>query len=329
MLNKILLVIALGVFAGLAPANAQTAPAAPTRVKGRIIATRVVGHVDVTTKADGLTHALKDGEQLSEQTQVVTAVGASVILVFSNGATINMAGDSTLDIEQFVQDPFSGDVKVADLKAEPSATSITRLNLTKGELVGKVVHLNVDKGSEFTVQTPVGAAGIRGTTFRIVFRPGPGGKAFFVITTADGRVLFRGITSTPVSIPAGKQVVATFDYTPPSPSGGTTGGTTGGTPGATAPVTTPVTIVTTDTPPAEAAQIQVASQAIVNAVETITLPASNSSGGSGGGGSSGGGSSGGGSGGGGSSGGGNPAPSTNNTPSNAGPPAPALSPGVG
>jgi len=79
-------------------------------------------------------------------------------------------------------------------------------------------------------------------------------------------------------------------------------------------VTTPVTIVTTDTPPAEAAQIQVASQAIVNAVETITLPASNSSGGSGGGGSSG---------------GGNPAPSTNNTPSNAGPPAPALSPGVG
>ena len=82
------------------------------------------------------------------------------------------------------------------MKQEPG-TSTTKLNLSKGELVGKVVHLNVDKGSEFTVQTPVGAAGIRGTTFRIIFRPGPDGKAFFSVTTADGRVVFTGITSRP------------------------------------------------------------------------------------------------------------------------------------
>ena len=265
MLNKILLVIVLGFFGGLLPLEAQTtAPAATARVKGRILAARVQGHVEAINKADGQTRVLHDGDQVTEQTQVVTAPGANIILVFSNGATVNVAADSTLDIEQFDQDPFANDLKISDLKAEPG-TSTTRLNLTKGELVGKVVHLNVDKGSEFTVQTPVGAAGIRGTTFRIVFRPGPGGKAFFVVTTADGRVVFTGVTSAPVSIPAGKQVVATFDYTPPTAATATTP--------ATPAVTTPVTLVTTDTTPTEAAQVQVAAQAIVTAVQTIVVTA--------------------------------------------------------
>ena len=40
------------------------------------------------------------------------------------------------------------------------------------------------------------------------------GKAFFVVTTADGTVVFKGETSGPVSIPKGKTVVATFSYTP-------------------------------------------------------------------------------------------------------------------
>ncbi len=275
MLNKILLVIVLGTFCGLLPVEAQTAPAAAARVKGRILAARVQGHVEAVSKADGQTRVLHDGDKVSDETQVVTSVGANIILVFSNGATVNVAADSTLDIDKFEQDPFAEDLKISDMKAEPG-TSTTRLNLTKGELVGKVVHLNVDKGSEFTVQTPVGAAGIRGTTFRIVFRPGPGGKAFFVVTTADGRVVFTGVTSAPVSIPAGKQVVATFDYTPATPATATEP--------AKPAVTSPVTIVSTDTTPAEAAQVQVAAQQIVTTVQTIVVPATNSSGGGGGGG---------------------------------------------
>ncbi len=213
------------------------------------------------SKAGGQPVQLHDGDQISDQTQVVTSPDASVILVFSNGATVNVAADSTLDIDEFLQDPFTSDQKVSEMTSE-QGTSTTRLNLTKGELVGKVVHLNVDHGSEFTVQTPVGAAGIRGTTFRIVFRPAPGGKAFFVVTTADGTVVFRGITSAPVSIPAGKQVVATFDYTPPSP--GNAGSTV---------QSTPVTIQTSDVPPAESAAIQNVSQAIVTAtVNTVFAP---------------------------------------------------------
>jgi len=262
MLNKLLFVIALGVFSGVASAPAQTLPAQPTptpaagapvRVKGKIIAARVQGHVEATSTVAGAkqTVVLHDGDAVTDDTQVVTAPGASVILIFSNGATVDVAPDSTLKIDEFEQDPFGADVKVADLKQEPG-TSTTRLNLTKGALVGKVVHLNVDKGSEFTVATPVGAAGIRGTTFQIVYRPGPNGTALFSVVTAEGQVVFTGTApgSTPVDISAGQQIVVTFDVDSGLP---------------TAP------IVLSDLSPAEAAQIQTISQAIINSMLGTTF----------------------------------------------------------
>lgn len=58
-----------------------------------------------------------------------------------------------------------------------------------------------------------------------------------------------------MDIPAGNQVVATFDYTPPSQ----------GNPGSTAQ-SAPVTIETADVSTTEASQIQSASQAIQSAV---------------------------------------------------------------
>jgi hypothetical protein len=260
MLNKILCVILLGCFAGLAPVEAQTAPTAPAKVKGHIVAARIQGHVEVKSKELGDVTILKEGQTIQDGTVVTTAPGAFAILVFSNGATVNVAEDSTLDIDEFVQDPFAGELKVSDMKHE-EGISTTKLNLEKGELVGKVVHLNVDQGSEFSVQTPVGAAGIRGTTFKVTFRPGKDGKVFFSVTTAEGVVVFRGITSS-VSLPAGKQVVATFDYTPPA----------AGTPTSSTPLPTgTVILAAVDTPPAEAASIFTTAAAIVNANSTVTI----------------------------------------------------------
>jgi ferric-dicitrate binding protein FerR (iron transport regulator) len=253
MLNKILCIAILGFFAGLLPAGAQTAsttPAAPPRIKGTIVVARVVGHVDAVSNTDGQTRTLHDGDKIYEQTTIVTAAGSSAILAFSNGATVDVAADSTLNIELFQQDPFADDVNLAKIKKEPG-TSTTRLNLTKGELVGKVVHLNIDRGSEFTVQTPVGAAGIRGTTFQITFNPsGPNGTSFFTITTSDGTVVFTGTTVNPVNVPAGKQVVVTFNSSNGVP-------------------TTPV--AAQDTPPAVEAAIQAASQLIAAAVANTTI----------------------------------------------------------
>jgi hypothetical protein len=244
MLNKILSVLILGIFVGLGSADAQPGAPAPIKVKGKIIAARVEGHVDAISKADGKSRVLHDRDALTDGMRIVTAPGASVILVFSNGASVDVGGDSTLDIDEFMQDPFAADEKVAEMTEEPG-TSTTKLNLARGELVGKVVHLNVDRGSEFSVQTPVGAAGIRGTTFRIVFRPGSDGAASFSVMTADGRVVFKGSSSGPLDVPIGRKIVAIFDV-----NSGV----------ATQP------IVLRDITPQEAAEIQALAQKIIEAL---------------------------------------------------------------
>jgi hypothetical protein len=213
MMHKILNFIVLGVFSGLVSADAQSAPPSSARVAGQIVAARVQGQVTATSKLNLENRLLRDGDQVSEQTTIVTGPGASVILVFSNGATVDVAGDSRLNVTEFEQDPFSGGLKAADVKEEPG-TSVTKLNLLKGELTARVAHLNVDKGSEFTIQTPVGAAGIRGTFLKVIFRPGKDHKAYFSVETFEGLVLFTGLTSGPVNIPAGHKVEASFDYNP-------------------------------------------------------------------------------------------------------------------
>ena len=277
MLNKFLCVIMLGAIVGLSSAGAQPAaastPTAPTRVRGRIIAAKVDGHVTVLAKATGVSVALKSGDAIMDGTQIVTAPGGEAILVFSNGASVDVAADSTLDIDEFQQDPFATSQKVSDMTQEPT-TSVTKLNLTKGELVGKVVHLNVDRGSEFTVQTPVGAAGIRGTTFEIIFRPDPAnpGHSLFTVYTVEGNVTVEvGHGSAPVSVPAGKQVAAVFNYTPPSSTGaGTPAGTGTGT-------LSPITVVTSDTSASDTAAIQNTTLNIVTANQGVFISASNAS----------------------------------------------------
>jgi hypothetical protein len=183
-----------------------------TRVAGKIVAARVVGTVTATDRASGVAQTLANGAELSQNHQITTGAGSSVVLVFSNGASLNLGAESTLAIEEFLQDPFTTPVSPADMTEEPT-TSTTKLNLTRGELVGNVKHLKHEEGSTFEVQTPVGAAGIRGTTFRIVFRPDASGRVFFTLSTADGTVLFEAPAAEGVNVETGNEVVVTVDVT--------------------------------------------------------------------------------------------------------------------
>ncbi|HWA85258.1 MAG TPA: FecR domain-containing protein [Opitutus sp.] len=216
-LSKLIPWIVLGVFAFSAAARAQKTAQAP----GQIYAVKVTGSVTATNLVDHSQAKLANNDKLSQHYVVTTAAASSVILVFSNGATLNLGADSTLSIDEFLQDPFSEQVKVGDLTEEPT-TSSTKLNLSRGELVGNVKHLHEDRGSSFTVNTPVGAAGIRGTTFRIVFRPDPiTGNITFTLSTADGSVAFNGTSSTTatgaaasgVHVDTGKEISLTVDAT--------------------------------------------------------------------------------------------------------------------
>jgi hypothetical protein len=255
---------AIGAEPPAAPANAP-APAAAAMPPGQIKAVKLVGSVSYTL--NGQTVELHEGDAVPQSATVLTQGKSSVILVFSNGATTQLGEDSSLSIDEFLQDPFTAQIAVASLTAEPTV-SHTRLHLTKGELLGNVKHLNHDKGSTFTIETPVGAAGIRGTTFRIVFRPSGTGQAFaiFSLSTLEGNVAFNNPSSPsqptnpqgtkpnqgqtrggPVAVTTGQEVVVTVsvDVNP------TTGQVT---------VTAPVQVATT-TPLNPVVRAEIISQA--------------------------------------------------------------------
>lgn len=203
---------ALGALRAQTPSGGAPAPATATSMQeGQIFAKKVVGKVSV--ELNGVTADLHDDDRVSQSAKVITDKDSSVILIFSNGATTQLGAETTLVIEEFMQDPFAQQIDVGALTQEPT-TSHTKLNLTHGELVGKVAHLKHDQGSYFSVQTPVGAAGIRGTTFRIVFRPTGTGQAFavFSLSTLEGNVNFQQGGGAQPPTPAPGQV-------PPAPGG--------------------------------------------------------------------------------------------------------------
>ncbi len=176
-------------------AQAQTTP-------GAIKAGKIEGEAFRLT-ADGQSVPLKPGDSLIETDVVTTGKDSLVVLVFMNGSSVKLGADSKLAIEEFKMDPLAEDIKVADLKQEPNVSK-TSLNLAYGEMVGDVKKLNKD--SSYNIRTPVGAAGIRGTTFRIVFRPTGDGRTFtFQLATAEGTVVFQGTTNVPANIEVGDQ----------------------------------------------------------------------------------------------------------------------------
>ena len=198
---------------------------------------------------------VKDGDQLTESDTITTGANSGVVLVFMNGSSVKLGADSRLAIDEFKMDPLAEDVKMADLKdrkkGEPSI-SRTNLNLVYGDMVGDVKHLN--KSSSYSIKTPAGAAGIRGTIYRIVFRPDANGKAFFTVSTAEGLVVMQGVTAVEIPIPVGKEVVVTVDIPDTSP-------------GAVAKAPSAPVIVTQDIPAATSAIIVTATTTIAVAVE--------------------------------------------------------------
>jgi hypothetical protein len=176
------------------------------RVPGHIVVAKVIGSVAATNLGDDSKVELQNNMVISQHYVVTTAADSSVILIFSNGATLNVGADSTLSIDTFLQDPFSESVAASALKEEPT-TSETKLNLSRGELVGNVKHLKIGQGSAFTINTPVGGAGIRGTTFRIVFRTDASGRASYALSTSEGKVFFQAaMAGAGVNVSTGTEV---------------------------------------------------------------------------------------------------------------------------
>lgn len=216
-----LIVFTIGLMGSL---RAQTPSARATMPPGLVLVARTTGTVSMIL--DGVTNVLKQEDKIPQTAMVKTAPASSAVLVFSNGATTQLGEDTELIIQEFLQDPFAAQIQVAALQEEPSA-SRTRLKLNKGELVGNVKKLQHARGSTFTIETPVGAAGIRGTTFRIVFRPTGQGLAFFSLSTVEGNVAFANPAN---NVQVGGQNAGAGNNAGANNGGGNAGGNGGGNP---------------------------------------------------------------------------------------------------
>ena len=93
--------------------------AEPARDYGQVLATKVIGEVTVLDDEDGTETPLHNQDRLYEGCTIVTHAESSVILVFSNGATVRVLPNTQLTVDVFRQDPLAADLDVGSLTAEP------------------------------------------------------------------------------------------------------------------------------------------------------------------------------------------------------------------
>ena len=140
---------------------------------------------NVTYKLAGTTEfiPLASGTALPQGATIKTGDASLVAIVFSNGAVATITEGSEVEITKFEQEVFSGPLPVG---AEPSVSN-TEIKIVNGAVTSKVAKLKT--GSSYVVKSPVGAAGVRGTTFRVEYNSTT--RAYAVLTL-EGEVVATG-----------------------------------------------------------------------------------------------------------------------------------------
>lgn len=191
-MNNLLRLIVGGFFAALFAVAAQAADLTPGAV------TVGIAKGDVTYKIAGTTTylAAPAGTSLPQGATVKTGPGSLATLVFSSGSVATLRPDTELEISKFEQEAFSGPVSKA---GEPSVSN-AQLNLIDGEVISNVNKLK--KGSQFVVNSPIGAAGVRGTIFSIKIDRLTGSARIVVL---EGGVNLRVPRAVSANAPSGER----------------------------------------------------------------------------------------------------------------------------
>ncbi len=141
---------------------------------------------------------LKPGAVLAEGYSLKTGFGGEAALLFSNGTVATLEPRSLVKIASFLQKGFeAGEQKLSEVQQEPSSSQIS-LDLDTGSLVVQTKKL--DRTSSFTIDSPVGTAGIRGTEFQMGIAPTGETK----LDVASSSVAFTPTGGTPVLVSQGK-----------------------------------------------------------------------------------------------------------------------------
>ncbi len=190
-----------------------SAEAEVKKTQAKVVAAHVEGKVDALDVETEVSRSVKTKDVMSEKNAVNVAASSAATVVFSNGATINIGESSSLVIAEFLQDPFSTPFAMPVETEEPSVSTM-KLNLKEGEAVCKVKKLRTEEGSSMTINTPAGAAGIRGTTVAISYLPNAGGEGEgrFILSVTEGSVSLTDHNGEEEIVEAGQEIEITFTW---------------------------------------------------------------------------------------------------------------------
>lgn len=152
-------------------------------VEGSVRVIKVEG-ATVEVMANGLPIQIQTGTILKQGSQIKTGKDGVVDLMFDNGAVLEITPNTEFLIKNFEREAFDPTgVDYRTMQGEPTR-SRTILKVNFGAVLAGVKKLK--STSEFNVSTPVGSAGIRGTSFFVHFDSKKRGGAIVGVT--DGKV---------------------------------------------------------------------------------------------------------------------------------------------
>ncbi|MGE9296285.1 MAG: FecR domain-containing protein [Puniceicoccales bacterium] len=175
---------------------------------------KVSGLATYTDFALGQEGAIEPKMKFKQGVTIRTGSDVMVVLLFSNGSALTIKPGSTVSIEEYLQSPTPEGAPALDaLDREPS-TSKTKLRLLEGDIVGSVKKLNIEEGSSYEVNSPIGTAGIRGTnyTLSIKIEAGQDAEGNFGISVGNG--VFIPLGSQPITVAALQSVALTGAVNP-------------------------------------------------------------------------------------------------------------------
>ena len=127
---------------------------------GAIWAAKVEGNAWIES---GARTRLAEGATINAGATIVTEANGNVVLLFENGSTVNIRPGSKFSIKEFSCEPFDkSKVDWRSLRSEPGESSRTKVRIDDGSIIANVRKLR--GGSTYAIETPLGTAGIRGTT---------------------------------------------------------------------------------------------------------------------------------------------------------------------
>jgi hypothetical protein len=153
--------------------------------KGSVIVIQTKGLVEaISPNGTKLKEPVVRGSVLPEGYSIKTNLFSESVLLLSNGTTATIQENSVFKLIEFKQKPFdTQNQSFGQLENEPSTSQVS-IEMEIGSLVVQTKKLN--KTSSFSIRTPTGTAGIRGTQFQLASNPNTGMQ----LDVAESQVAF-------------------------------------------------------------------------------------------------------------------------------------------